>query len=656
MFAPATQAVLMRRSASACARTCSRAVSTSSIALAVALSPAAAVATPVHAQLPVRLLLDAGKGPDAWSAYTSSATDASSQDALRLLEFVATGSIPFSSARDQRAAIERLFENIKKASVGDRVPAPVVNAILEARVVDADIDGVCTLLLDDINLDEVRDLDIDTVVSLVIYCFARVGDFEFAEKLSHDFVLRHIGLPKPGPAELEARLLAEKAKKEAEHLRRRKLVEDKLIVELSKNSGQTKAAEAEKKMESAKVTPPNEIPASRKANLFKTIRDLCAKKPKWHRYPPLPKDASPSLVKKRSPPELPDPTMLLVRMYHALLFVCTKSKLPESKSAILRILEQMNEFSTYSKVRPNRKSYSIALIPFVRDGDVATVTKLRDDARRAFSHAKTTDASLVLDSQVLFAYATAGTKVNGAERDTVLTAALNEIESLKRFYEKTHAAPSLAILNAMMKVYALGSTDEVKAASWGVVKSFLTGGDESEYSTRTATLLACAADLAKVNGHLEIGKEIAIWDSWFDAVGVIPPRIKYGLGMVGYAQIGDVSVFKAFLSAFDSSVSDPGMREREYKFAIAGLVKSRCIFEAAEFFNHARTSKVKLGRDSYNALIKGLSLSTLEDRELMIMGLVEQMKVQKLANDKSVLGVLKSTGLDENVLKAYSVL
>ncbi|ORY53015.1 hypothetical protein BCR33DRAFT_711406 [Rhizoclosmatium globosum] len=260
----------------------------------------------------MRTHLDANTVADdaaAWTLFTSSTAATrrhlSAADVERLL-LVASSSAALSK-RALRSAAEDLFA-------------------INARAAAADVDAVFDLLRtkDSSSLE-----DIDAAIVLATEALARAAHFEEAETVLRAFVERKCGLPKPNPSEMDAKLAAEKMER------------DRLRAERIR---------AEEVQTCCPKPTDNSTDLPTKDRLVSKLLELCADKPTWHRHPPLPKDASPALIKKRTRPAPPPHIALLIATYNSLLKAYVSNPpTPTTKEATLRLLSLLNSYLAAGK-------------------------------------------------------------------------------------------------------------------------------------------------------------------------------------------------------------------------------------------------------------------------------------------------------------------
>ncbi|KAJ3106175.1 hypothetical protein HK100_003766 [Physocladia obscura] len=632
----------------------------------------------------VRTQLDGGQGPQAYETWRrlriggggggGGGGGLAAGDAARLLCVVASGNV--GSARD----VEALFgaalgtrEKVAAARAGAPDAAgPAALAVFEARALVGDVAGMASLLSPQCPAAPLLALNADGLLVAALVGLARAASFTHAEAVLRAFIRRLRGSPKPSPAKLDKLIAAKRERENAKYLLRRREIDDKLIhaynndtpsptVNSNLNSHSNQPVDAATQIS---ATTDNDLSVD---SLVAALVSIAAQKPEWPRYPPLPRDASPSLIKKRTRPTPPNATPVLIDAYSTLLQEYSKSNSPDAKTAILRVLNHMKENAFHTKVKPNNTIYSIAMKLFANTGDFETCVKLRDEALKCGLK-----PSVVLDSQVLIAAAN--------KKDA--EAGFKEIERIKETY-KNQGKPSIGVLKAMIKVYALNSSENsVRKDAWGVIRSLIHGAKDVFFSTSVvpptsfnhafAVLLGFAPEIAAVmNAHLAAGKEIAVWDSWFDSVGRVAGSVKYGLGMVGFAAIGNISVFKTFMGAYDAAVGKAasggsgGNSERVlvYQKSLDYLIASGNILEAAEFFNSVSSSSSKrtggtgvLGDVGYASMIAGLLNSDVDGKEIFILGLIERMKADGVQGNKHTLALLRKRVDESKIVDGYVAL
>ncbi|KAJ3073770.1 hypothetical protein HDU99_001847 [Rhizoclosmatium hyalinum] len=581
----------------------------------------------------MRTHLDANTVADdaaAWTLFTSSTAATrrhlSAADVERLL-LVASSSAALSK-RALRSAAEDLFAiNVPG---GHSAAAELV--VLEARAAAADVDAVFDLLRtkDSSSLE-----DIDAAIVLATEALARAAHFEEAETVLRAFVERKCGLPKPNPSEMDAKLAAEKMERDRLRAERIRAEEVRLIEALDNKGIHVKKPAAPKPTDNS-TDPPT------KDRLVSKLLELCADKPTWHRHPPLPKDASPALIKKRTRPAPPPHIALLIATYNSLLKAYVSNPpTPTTKEATLRLLSLLNSLSSHTDVRPNNTTYSLAMTPFVETGDVTTCVELRTEA---VSVAKLAP-SLIISQRVLAAATVA--------KD--LAAGKAEIQHIQSTFNPSLGIPP-SLLLAMLRVYALDSASDSSAEeAWGIIRSVINAAKAEKRSLQV--VFDYAHHLTLANGP-PASALLETWDAWFDGIGKIPPAIRYGTGCVGYAHTGNMAAFSKFLKAFDTAtIETPDDRAVVYAKSLKGLVSSGRILEAAEFFESARANGFEWTEPSYKTLITGIAQSKVEGGEVLAAGLIERLKSSGIKGKAGVLYHLKAAfGEESEAVKLYRTL
>ncbi|KAJ3260899.1 hypothetical protein HDU77_001176 [Chytriomyces hyalinus] len=626
------------------ATTTATSVSDPSLSLLQSILTSTPSATTKHPEQPVasmRRLLDANTAADGLAAWrlASTSLDAHAQmltqhDINRLLLLVAGGALSMSP-RAQRAALEQLFALFSKDSNVKRdMDATTVHVMLEARVADADMDGVVSLLLETVPSVPGLSLDADLVINQTIQCLAKNGHFDAAETLLDELIVRHVGLPKLKGLEMELFLQTQKNKRDQELQKTKRRLEENLIMALHAPKGAK--TEASKTESAAEIET---APVSQIDQLVNMVTELARTKPFWRRHPPVRKDASPTLIKKRTRPTPPAQTGLIIRTYNALIRACALTN-PEKAQYFL---EHMKTHAPRTNAKPNNVTFSICMHPFVLAGNIAMASALRDEAL-----ARGLKASLTLDAQVLRACIIAKDAKTGREQ----VARISKVHSADE-----NATPSAAVLKTMMQVYAIDRDGSAAEDAWGVLRTVL----QSSRGKNVVNVLEFSRDLIWANGTAfaenQNGADVVrIWDEWFQGIGQVDARIRYGTGLVGFSAIGNMPAFKAFLAKFDETTAAiPTERVREYSRVLENLVSAGKVLEAAEFYESARTKNVNLGASGYAVMIRALaSAHDVEGREVLVSGLVERMIAGEVAGRRGVLDTLKKEfGEDAKVAKAY---
>ncbi|KAJ3239947.1 hypothetical protein HDU81_004864 [Chytriomyces hyalinus] len=600
--------------------------------------------TPKQPEQPIarmRRLLDANTTADGFAAWRLACTslDAHAQmltqhDINRLLLLVAGGALGMGP-RAQRDALEKLFALFSKDSnVKREMDATTVHVMLEARVADGDMDGVANLLLETVPSVPGLSIDADLVINQTIQCLAKNGHFDAAETLLDELIVRHVGVPKLKGLEMDLFLQNQKNERDEELQKTKRRLEENLIMALHAPKGaKTEASNTES------ATEIETAPVSQIDQLVNYVTDLARTKPFWRRHPPVRKDASPTLIRKRTRPTPPVQTGLIIRTYNALIRACASTN-PEKAQYFL---EHMKTHAPRTNANPNNVTFSICMQPFVLAGNIAVASALRDEAL-----ARGLKASLTLDAQVLRACIIANDAKTGREQ----VARISKVHSADE-----NATPSAAVLKTMMQVYALDKDGSAAEEAWGVLRTVL----QSSRGKNVVNVLEFSKDLIWANGTAfaenQNGADVVrIWDEWFQGIGQVDARIRYGTGIVGFSAIGNMPAFKAFLVKFDEATAAiPTERVPEYSRVLGNLVSAGKVLEAAEFYESARTKNVNLGASGYTVMIRALAAAhDVEGREMLVSGLVERMIAGEVVGRRGVLDTLKKEfGEDAKVAKAY---
>ncbi|KAJ3030234.1 UNVERIFIED_CONTAM: hypothetical protein HDU68_009758, partial [Siphonaria sp. JEL0065] len=424
----------------------------------------------------VRTLLDTHSAVEAVSKFReldgTARSALSAADGERLLLAVASGAAGVHGQL-QRGLVETLY------SLYPTVHGAGVAAVLETRALSGDVEGFANVRFESADLA----LDVDVVVPLALEALARAKDFAAAEILLSAFVRRHYGDYKLKADEMSAFLVAEKARRVLEYAKNRRAVEERVISHLDKNT----------LPKSADQSVPTTAAEKREKSLLQRLLDLTNTKPVWRRHPPLPRDASPALIKKRTRPTPPNQNALMLTTYSSLMKAYASTN---DQEATLRLLSLIQSFTPLTKLAPNNTIYSIAMSPFVNAKDILTVRRLRDEAFESGLQ-----PSIVLSTRVL------ATCVKTQDFES----AKREIQTIQTIFTPLNTAPTTSLLREMMRAYALDSQSGTHAPeAWGIIKTVIQAAKSK--STPLEEIYLYAQDLARANGALEQGKEVSTWD------------------------------------------------------------------------------------------------------------------------------------------------
>ncbi|KAJ3073589.1 hypothetical protein HDU98_001184 [Podochytrium sp. JEL0797] len=560
---------------------------------------------------------------------------------LRLASTDVSRLVSAAAGARKAALVETLFAS----SGATGLPSSALGVVLEARAAAADVAGVAALLCDSSNNNNNNNVvDINFALSHAALCLARAAKFEEAEQLLNALVARLCPEQKKSKDEIKAFLDHQKQAKDAEKALRKREEEERMILAADNNSTATPVAASKTVKENTTTNTQDLDPSER---LLATLIPLSKQKPIWRRHPPLPKDASPSLIKKRTRPQPPPHTALLLRTYTDLLQAYTTTTTPATKPAVLRLLETITTLAPRTKLLPNNTLFSIAMRPFERTGDFLACIRLREQAISLGLA-----PSLVLSQHILAACTAAGN----------LEAGKREIQHVRETVAPEGAAPTPALLHAMMRVYALDSTGASAPDAWGCMRTVVQGIKASPAFVEDPIkamegVYTYARELALAT-PLESGTELSVWNAWWDGIGKFTDLTRYACGSVGFASAGDIARLRVFVEALDRSVEDPRDRVEVYTKVIKGLVGAGKVLEAAEVFETAVSGKgVVLDRRAVDLLVKGLAGSEVEEKEVFVVGLVERMQRDGMEGRSGVLRVVREAfGEGSEVVKRYEAL
>jgi hypothetical protein len=352
------------------------------------------------------------------------------------------------------------------------------------------------------------------------------------------------------------------------------------------------------------------------------------------RKPPLPADAPRSLVVKRKNAKKQMTKAdhgAILDAHNALLKAMARSFDREGAEALLAKMKEHGPL-------PTNTSYSSVMIVAAHYGDLARCQELYKEAVEKQSLKE----SRVLMNHVLFAALAAGD----------LTAAAKIVETMQSKFN----SPDTTTLKLMLDLYVKSGN---AGSAWATAATLLgvQGGKKVD-------VFDIGAKLATVTEVLEGGDMVQTWDAYASQIELPVEKVTlYGMGVVGYARKGDAEMVnnltQAFENVLEESVETKGSTTSTalvYRAAIDGLLKNGKVLDAGILFESLRkTGNAQQYPETFSKLIAALSGAELEEKDVLVQGLVDLMLEEGVQGETGVLEVVsKVFGKESNVSQQYA--